>query len=71
MPTIRATLVSFTTTPAWAADVRPDGGPAATLTAIPVSRAIPSAEMTPGRRVIVDTGDHNDPNDAVVTAVWP
>lgn len=71
MPTIRATLVSFTTSPTWQATVRPDGAPAQTLTTIPVSRAIPSAEMTPGRKVIVDTGDHNDPNDAVVTAVWP
>jgi len=26
--------------------------------------------MTAGSRAIVDTGDHNHPADAVVTAVW-
>lgn len=71
MAVLRATLVSFTTGPPWAADVRPDGGPGLTLTGVAVSRAIPSGEMTPGRKVLVDTGDHHDPNDAILFAVWP
>ena len=52
------------------ATVRLDGSPAQSLPALRTSRAIPSAEMVAGRRVLLDTGDHGDPADYVVTAVW-
>jgi len=52
------------------ATVRLDGSAAQTLSGIATSRAIPSAEMTTGRKVLVDTGDHNDPADIVLTAIW-
>ena len=46
------------------------GTAAAWVTAVPVSRAIPSAEMTPGRKVAVAAFDPSNPADAVVLAVW-
>ena len=52
------------------APIRLDGSPNQTMTDVRTSVAIASADMTVGRRVLVDTGDHNDPQDAVVTAVW-
>ena len=52
------------------AAIRLDGSPNQTMTDVRTSVAIASADMTAGRRVLVDTGDHNDPQDAVVTAVW-
>jgi len=51
------------------ATVRLDGSPQV-LTAVPTSRGIASGDMTAGRRVLLDTGDHHHPNDAVITAVW-
>ena len=52
------------------ATVRLDGSAPQTLSGLRTSRAIASADMVAGRRVIVDTGDHGDPGDIVVTAVW-
>jgi hypothetical protein len=52
------------------ATVRLDGSSPQALTSIKTSRAIASADMTVGRKVLIDTGDHNDPSDFVVTAVY-
>lgn len=70
MAVLRGILVSFSSGP-FTASVRLDGSAPQTVDNVAVSRAIPSAEMTPGRKVLLDSGDHNNPNDFVVTAVWP
>ena len=52
------------------ATIRLDGSGPQVLETVPTNRGIASGDMTAGRRVIVDTGDHNNPADFVVTAVW-
>ena len=52
------------------ATVRLDGSPAQSLGPLRTSRGLPAAEMVVGRRVLLDTGDHGDPADFVVTAVY-
>ncbi len=69
MATLRGTLVAFDA-PSHTASVRLDGSSTAPFEAVAVSRALPPAELTPGRRVLVDTGDHRHPADAVVIAAW-
>lgn len=69
MSLLRGTIIDFDATP-HTATVRLDGSAAETLTDLATSRAIASGDMTAGRRVIVDTGDHNHPADFVVTAVY-
>ena len=69
MATARGTLDSFNAT-TYKAVVRLDGSAAMTLSDVRTSRAIPSAEMSVGRPVLVDLGDHGDPSDALVVAVW-
>ena len=69
MPTYRATVIDFDDT-TYLATVRLDGSAAETIRDIATSRAIPDDQMDTGRRVIVDTGDHNHPADFVVTAVY-
>jgi hypothetical protein len=68
MALYRATLVSFDSG-AYTASVRLDGSQAQSLDGVTVSRALPSAEMTAGRRVLVDTGDHGGLADVVIYAV--
>ncbi len=70
MTVLRGSIVSFDSTP-YTASVRLDGSAPQTVDNVTVSRAIASGEMTAGRKVLVDTGDHNHPADFVVTAVWP
>lgn len=65
----RGTLVSFDSG-AHRATVRPDGSGAQSLANLPVSRAIPVAEMVAGRRVVLDAGAALDPDELVVIAVW-
>jgi hypothetical protein len=65
----RGTVVDFDAG-AHTATIRLDGSAAEVLAAVATSHAIPSAEMTPGRKVLLDTGDHNHPADFVVTAVF-
>ena len=65
----RGTLVSFSAG-SYTASVRLDGSAPRTLDGVKVSRAIASGEMVASRRVLVDAGDHGDPADAVVVAVW-
>ena len=69
MATYRGRLVSFDSG-VYSATVRLDGSPTQALEGIPVSRGLPAAEMVAGRRVLLDTGDHHNPGDAVVTGVW-
>lgn len=52
------------------ATVRLDGSAPQTLAGIPTNRGIASGDMTAGRRILLDTGDHHNPDDFVVTAVW-
>lgn len=70
MTVLRGSIVSFDSTP-YTASVRLDGSAPQTVDNVTVSRAIASGEMTAGRKVLLDTGDHNHPADFVVTAVWP
>lgn len=65
----RARLVAFDTG-SWTAAVRLDGSAAAVFENVAVSRALPAAELVPGRRLLIDTGDHRHPADAVVIAAW-
>jgi hypothetical protein len=69
MPVLRGSIVSFDSTP-YTASIRLDGSAPQTVDNVAVSRAIASGEMTAGRKVLLDTGDHNHPSDFVVTAVW-
>lgn len=69
MAVYRAKLVSFNAT-TYRAVVRLDGSAAQTITGVRTSRAIPTAEMTANRPCLIDTGDHNDPADIVLTAIW-
>jgi hypothetical protein len=69
MPTYRGRVVSFDSG-SHTAVIRLEASSPQTLTGVRTSRAIASGDMTAGRRVILDTGDHNDPADFVVTAVW-
>ena len=66
---LRGTLVSFDAG-SYTAVVRADGSAPQTLTGVSVSRAISTAEMSAGRRVLIATGDHGDAADLVVVAVW-
>lgn len=68
MATYRGVLTAFNPT-TFRATVRLDGSSAVTLDAIHATR-LDAAEYAPGRRVLVDTGDHGDPGDVVVVAVW-
>jgi hypothetical protein len=70
MAVLRGILVSFSSGP-FTASVRLDGSAPQTVDNVAVSRAIASGEMTAGRKVLLDSGDHNNPNDFLVTAVWP
>ena len=66
---LRGTLVSFDSA-TYTAVVRSDGSAPQTLTGVRVSRDIASGDMVAGRRVLVATGDHGDPGDLVLFAVW-
>ena len=69
MSQLRGTIRSFDSN-THRATVRLDGSTPRTVTDIRAT-AINASEFQPGRRCLVDTGDHNDPTDAVVIAVWP
>ncbi len=69
MPVYRGTLVSYDGATA-TATVRLDDSPVNAMTGIKVNRGLAAAELVANRRVIVDTGDHSDPADAVLTAVY-
>ena len=69
MTLYRGSVVTFSAA-AGVASVRLDGSVAVRLTNIAVARGLDQGELIAGRRCIVDTGDHNDPGDFVVTAVY-
>lgn len=54
----------------YTATVQLTGSLAGWLRTVPVSRAIPAAELTAGRKVAVETFDPSNPADTVVVAVW-
>ncbi|MBI5949873.1 MAG: hypothetical protein HY875_17185 [Chloroflexi bacterium] len=68
MTLIRGTLISFTAA-TYLSVVRLDGSQPRTLTNVRSSR-FASAEYVANRRVIVDTGDNNNPDDYVITALY-
>lgn len=65
----KAVLISFDPG-TYTATVRPCGSLSAHLTSIPVSRAIPPAEMTPGRYCAMAVFDEPNPLDSVIIAVF-
>ncbi len=64
----RATLVAFDSA-AWTASVRFAGSLSSVVTSVPVSRAIPAAQLTAGRRLAVAVFDAGNPVDAMVLGV--
>lgn len=69
MADLRGTLVAFDS-PTYTATVRIDGSGSRSLSGLPVSRAIPPAELIPGRRVLLDEGQPHNPEELVVIAAW-
>ena len=70
MALFRGKIVSFDSG-THAAAVRLDGSGPQVLAAVPATKGIAAADVSVGDRVIVDTGDHHQPDDFVVTAVFP
>ena len=64
----RATLVSFSSG-SYTATLRFAGSLSSVVASVPVSRAIPSAELTAGRRLAVAVFDPGNPVDAMVVGV--
>jgi hypothetical protein len=52
------------------ATVQPTGSLSTWIQDIPVSRGIPTAEMTTGRSVLIYFSTPGDPASSVVIAVW-
>ena len=52
------------------ASIRLEGSSAQLITTTKRSVGIAGGDMVVGRKAMVDTGDHNDPADFVVYAVW-
>jgi hypothetical protein len=65
----KAILKSFNGT-AYTATVQIVGSLSAWLQDVPVSRAIPSAEMISGRACALLLLDPSNPKDSVIVAVW-
>ena len=65
----KGSVRSFDST-TYTATVQMAGSLATWLEGVPVSRSIPSAEMTAGRACAVILFDEANPRDAVVAAVW-
>ena len=64
----RATLISFDGA-AWTAKLRYAGSLSSVVASVPVSRALPAAQLTPGRRLAVAVFDAGNPVDAMVLGV--
>jgi len=69
MAQLRGTVISFDSG-THTAVIRLDGSAAQTLRSVATNRGIASGDMTAGRAVVLDTGDHNHPADFVVTTVF-
>ena len=52
------------------ATIRLEGSAAQTITTDKKASNILAADMVVTRKVLIDTGDHNDPADFVIYAVW-
>jgi len=65
----KAVLKSFDAT-SHTATIQLAGSLSVWLDAVPVSRAIPNAEMTAGRSLALLLFDPGNPEDAVIVAVW-
>ena len=65
----RGTLLAFDSG-AYTATVRYAGSLTTVVQGVPVSRAIPSAELVAGRRVAVALFDAGHPADAMVVGVY-
>ena len=52
------------------ATIRLEGSAAQTITTDKKATNILAADMVVTRKVLIDTGDHNDPADFVIYAVW-
>ena len=66
---VKGTLKAFDSA-AYKATVQVDGSIGHFLTGVPVSRAIPSAEMVAGRTVAVVFFAPDNPDDAIITGVF-
>jgi hypothetical protein len=69
MAVLRGRVVAFDAG-TFTATIRLDGSPAEVLRTVATNRGIASGDMTAGRAVLVDTGDHHSPADFVVTTVF-
>jgi hypothetical protein len=69
MTSLRGLLIAFDSA-TYRATVRLDASPGQSLAELPVSRAIPAAELVAGRRVLLDAGEPHNPEEIVVIAVW-
>jgi len=69
MAMLRGSLAAFDSG-TYRADVWLDGAATRLTTGLAVSRALPSTEVTAGRRVLIETGGQPDPAAFVVIAVW-
>ena len=65
----RATVKAFDST-TYTATLQVDGSFATYLREVPVSRAIPQAELTAGRTAALVLFDAADPGDGMVVGVW-
>ena len=67
MTILRGTLAAWL---APTATVRLEGSASQTITTDKKASNILAADMIVGRKALIDTGDHNDPADFVIYAVW-
>lgn len=67
MTILRGTIAAWS---APTATVRLEGSATRTITTDKKASNILAADMVVTRKVLIDTGDHNDPADFVIYAVW-
>ena len=68
MALIRGTVAAYAT---GSATVRLEGSSAQTIVVAKVSLGLTGTEgIGVGKKVLVETGDHNDPADFVIIAAW-
>ena len=67
MSIVRGTIAAWS---APTATIRLEGSASRTITTGKKASNITNATMVVGRKVLIDTGDHNDPADFVIYAVW-
>ena len=67
MPILRGTIAAWLSP---TATIRLEGSAAQTITTDKKASNILAADMVVTRKVLIDTGDHNDPADFVIYAVW-